>query len=85
MSVYDEKKDKLIKLFEMKKENGSLLFSVFSYDGGNPKLQISRMYKKKDGSFGYSSPGRMSNEEILFLKDNIDEILKLTNENFSKG
>lgn len=74
---YDQSKDKLIKLFEYKKENASLLFSVFSYDNGIPKLQFSRSYEKKDGSIGYGSVGRLNLDEIKFLKSKLDEIIEI--------
>jgi hypothetical protein len=82
MSGYDQNKDKLIKLFEMKKDKSSLLCSVFSYDGGNPKLGFSRSFLKNDGSVGYSQLGRVSIDEMKFLKENIDEIINaMTNVN----
>ena len=60
MSSYDQSKDRLIKLFEMKKDKASILCSIFSYDGGQPKLGFSRSYDKKDGSIGYGNIGRMA-------------------------
>ena len=75
MSGYDQNKDKLIKLFEMQKTNASLLCSVFSYDGGNPKVGFSRSFLKNDGRVGYSQLGRISIDEMKFLKENIDEII----------
>ena len=75
MSGYDQNKDKLIKLFEMKKEKSSLLCSIFSYDGGSPKIGFSRSFLKNDGSVGYSQLGRVTVDEIKFLKENIDEMI----------
>jgi len=75
MAGYDQNKDKLVKLFEMKKERVSLLCSIFSYDGGVPKVGFSRSFEKNDGSIGYSSLGRLTVDEIKFLKENIDEII----------
>ncbi len=74
---YDEKKDDLIKLFEYQKEKGTLLFSVMKYADGEPKLQISRMYEKRSGETGYTSPGRLAVDELEFLKNNLDEIIEL--------
>jgi len=82
MSGYDQNKDKLIKLFEMKKEKSSLLCSVFSYDGGDPKVGFSRSFLKNDGSIGYSQLGRVTIDEIKFLKENIEEMINvMTNSN----
>lgn len=77
--MYDQNKDKLLKLFEFKQEKATVLFSIFSYDGGKPKLGISRSYEKKDGSVGYGSAGRLSYDELIFLKENLDEITSIMN------
>lgn len=73
--MYDQEKDKLIQLFELKQDKGSFLISIFSYDGGKPKLGLTRSFQKKDGTMGYSSSGRLSIEEVNFLKNNIDVII----------
>lgn len=75
--AYQQEKDKLIKLFELKNNDSSLMLSIFSYDGGKAKLGFSRTFKKKDDTMGYSSIGRMSLDEIKFLKDNINEIIEI--------
>jgi len=75
--AYDQSKDKLIKLIELKKDNSSLLCSIFSYDGGESKLRITRCFEKKDGSTGYAPSGGLNIEEIDFLKNNIVEIIKI--------
>ncbi len=77
--AYNAEKDKLLKLFEMESNipGNSLLLSVFSYDGAKPKLQITRSYKKKDDTIGYGNSGRLSIEEVEFIKNNIDEIISV--------
>jgi len=77
MAGYDQNKDKLIKLFELKKDKSDLLCSIFSYDGGSPKLGFTRSFLKADGSVGYSQLGRMTVDELKFLKENIDEMIKM--------
>lgn len=74
---YDQNKDKLLKLFELKKEKSSLLLSIFSYDGGSPKLGITRSFQKNDGTIGYGNAGRISKEEVEFFQENIDEIIQI--------
>lgn len=74
---YDQSKDKLLKLFELKKDKASVLCSVFSYDGGQPKLGMTRSYEQKDGTIGYSQIGRISLEEVTFLKEKLDEIIEI--------
>jgi hypothetical protein len=81
MGSYNQEKDKLIKLFEMKKDKGSLLVSIFSYDGGKAKLGFTRSFEKKDGSVGYGQLGRMTLDEIKFLKDNLDTIIDIIDKN----
>ena len=75
--AYDQGKDKLLKLFELKKEKSSLLLSIFSYDGGIPKLGITRSFQKNDGTTGYGNTGRISKEEVEFFKENMDEIIQI--------
>ena len=75
--AYDESKDKLLKLFEMKKEKGLLLFSIFSYAGGQPKLGITRSFEKKDGTTGYGNAGRISVDEVKFLQEKLPEIINI--------
>lgn len=73
--AYDQSKDSLIRLFEMKKDKASLLCSIFSYDNGQPKLGFTRSFEKKDGTIGYGQLGRLTIDEVTFLKNNIDEII----------
>ena len=74
--MYNQEKDQLIKMFEKTNENGStLLLSIFSYDGGEKKLGMTRSYAKKDGTLGYSNSGRLTLDEVNFLKENLDSIL----------
>jgi hypothetical protein len=77
--AYDQDRDKLIKLFEYKNENidSSLLLSIMKYGDSKPKLQITRMYSKKNGEKGYAAGGRLTSDEVQFIKENIDQILNL--------
>lgn len=75
--AYDQNKDKLLKLFELQKEKSSLLLSIFTYDGGVPKLGITRSFQKNDGSVGYGNAGRISKDEVEFFKENAEEIIKI--------
>jgi len=80
--AYDQSKDKLIKLFELKQDNNkSIQISIFSYNNGESKLQLHRSFQKVDGSFEYGKIGRMSLEEVKYLKDNIDDIVHLMENN----
>ena len=75
--MYNQEKDKLIKMFEMIDSKGSsLLISIFSYDNGPKKLSMTRSYAKKDNTVGYSNAGRLNLEEVNFLKNKLDDIIK---------
>lgn len=77
---YNPDKDKLIKAFTLEEDKGSLDFQIFSYNEQAPKLQISRSFTRKDGTVDYGKGGRLNLEEVLFLKDNIDEIIRTIKE-----
>lgn len=74
---YNSEKDILIRMFEMSRDKGTLQFLIKSYGDGEPKLQITRMFEKKDGLVGYSKMGRLDKEEVKFFLDHGGEILKL--------
>jgi len=62
--AYNQDRDKVLKVFEMPQENGNFfIVSIFSYDGGKPKLQFSRRFEKSDGTSSYKASGRMTIEE----------------------
>ena len=74
--AYDTNKDKVLKVSTHEYEGGSLLFALISYDGGPPKLQISRTYDKRNGETGYGKLGRMTIREVQFFIDNGKEIIE---------
>jgi hypothetical protein len=65
---YDQSRDKLIKLFELKKDKASLLLSIFSYDEGQAKLGITRSFEKKDGTIGYGQAGTLMDLTASFTR-----------------
>ena len=77
--AYEQDKDKLLKMFELDSDlvGNSFMVQIFSYNNGKPKLNLSRAYAKKDGSTGYSGSGRLSIEEVKFIKTHIDEIISV--------
>lgn len=77
MGSFDQDKDRLVKQFEVCDEEGKcLLFSIMKYADGDPKLQIHRMFPKRDGTVGYGKAGRLTKDEVEFFKNNMDEILR---------
>jgi len=79
--VYDKKVDELIGSIVMEGEKSTLEFSVYSYNKGKPKFQITRTIEKEDGSNTFMKVGRMSKDELEFLLSHREEIIKL----FKKG
>lgn len=75
--AYDDSKDRLVQLFELKDGKGALLVSLMSYNKATPKLQITRSYEKKDETMGYGKMGRLTLEEMKWFKENIDEIIEV--------
>jgi len=55
-----------------------LKLGVYSYNGGDKKLQIGpRLYTKKDGSEGFNKVGRMTADELKALAVLGDEIYQV--------
>lgn len=75
--AYDSKSDKLIKLYEYKEDKNTLLISIFSYNGNEPKLQMHRMFESDSGIAKHGKVGRMTLKETQYLKENIDEIIDI--------
>lgn len=63
--------------WEIESEGTTLRVSVYSYNGGEAKLQIGpRVYEKKDGSEGFRKAGRLTVEEATELARILPEALK---------
>ena len=74
---FDKTKDK--ELMSKELESG-LRISVFSYNGGEAKLQIGpRVFDKRDGSKGYGKAGRMSLKEAVALAGLMPRISEVMN------
>ena len=76
--AYNQDRDKVLKVFEMPQENGNFfIVSIFSYDGGKPKLQFSRRFEKSDGTSSYKASGRMTIEEMKFVNSCMEQIVSV--------
>ena len=64
--AYDTSKDEELFSESVEVEFGTLKVSVFSYSGGEKKLQISRM-KDTDGELAFAKLGRMSKKEFELI------------------
>ncbi len=79
--AFDETKDKLIAGptalgLDAKTD---LEVSLYSYDGGPPKIHISRIAENKSGGKIYAKLGRITPEEWRELVDVVGEMLKSKN------
>ncbi len=65
------------RLFSKSWENGPqrLMVSVYSYNKGRKKLQITRENKNSQGDFRFAKLGRMTKQEIESLLPLIQEAL----------
>ncbi len=75
MPGYDSSLDE--KLFSKSQdfENGRITVSVYSYNKGEKKLQISRENRDADGNLRFAKLGRLSKDEIEVILPLIQESL----------
>jgi hypothetical protein len=77
--AYDATKDVAVKIWQT--EDG-LQASVNQYDAGERKFQIGpRMYLKKSGEASYTKVGRLTFDEVVWLRNVIEEAVPILNEN----
>ncbi|NTV23440.1 MAG: hypothetical protein HGA85_03635 [Nanoarchaeota archaeon] len=62
--AYDSSLDKALFSEFVELDNTKLTVSVYSYNGGMSKLQISRENADKDGNPTFAKLGRMTKEEV---------------------
>ena len=55
--------------------NGRIVVSVYSYNNGPDKLQLSREIKNADGNYTFTKLGRISKEEFQGIMPIIQEAL----------
>ena len=64
---YDSSLDESLFSKSWENETGRLTVSVFSYNKGTKKLQITRENRDPQGEFRFAKLGRMTKEEITAL------------------
>ncbi|WP_028322006.1 hypothetical protein [Desulfatiglans anilini] len=75
---YDASKDQVLDTWE--NEETGLLISINRYGDGEPKLQIGpRNFTKRDGTKGTMKSGRLTAEDVAWLRDIIDDIQEKLN------
>jgi hypothetical protein len=82
--AYDKSKDVCIFERSIGDDGKELKVSVFSYNGGEMKLQIGpRTYVKRNGSVGFNKVGRLTFDEVLAINELIPEIRGIMGESLS--
>ena len=64
MAGYDKNLDKQLFAQSVELDKGKITVSVFAYNEGTPKLQITRENKTAAGEYQFAKLGRMSKEEL---------------------
>ena len=72
---YDNSLDESLFSKSQENDSGRLTVSVFSYNKGPKKLQISREHKDAEDDFKFAKLGRMTKEEIEAILPLIQEAL----------
>ena len=72
---YDSSLDECLFTKSHETDTGRLSVSIFSYNKGNKKLQISRENRDAEGGFRFAKLGRMTKEETESLLPLIQEAL----------
>ena len=75
--AFDASKDKELASKVLESFDGStqLVVGVYSYNGGEPKVQIGRIVHYKNGNTGHKKLGRMTLQESLAVAGVMPEML----------
>ena len=75
---YDPSLDESLFSKANESETGRLTVSVYSYNNGQKKLQISRENRDAEGGFRFAKLGRMTKEEagaiVPFIKEALEKM-----------
>ena len=74
---YDSSLDEQLFSKVWENENGKVVVSVYSYNNGPKKLQISREIKDRNGNFTFAKLGRLAREELEGILPLIQEATKV--------
>jgi hypothetical protein len=72
---YDSNLDKCLFSKSLKTETGQVTVSVYSYNNGPQKLQLSRENMTGEGELRFTKLGRLSKEEITGILPLIQEAI----------
>ncbi len=70
---YDKELDECLFAKSWENDNEKLTASIFSYNKGTKKLQLTRENKNSQGEFRFAKLGRLTTEEITTLLPLIQE------------
>lgn len=73
--AFDPSLDKELNKKEKAFDDTKIIVSVMSYNGGKPKIQISRQNRNENGWI-FSKLGRLTEEEAKALSQMLQEILE---------
>jgi predicted transcriptional regulator len=73
---YDQSLDKQLFTKAYETDAGKIIVSVYSYNGGAKKLQLSRETTDKEGKPTFAKLGRMTKEEVEGVLPVIQEAMK---------
>ncbi len=73
--AYDSTLDEQLFSKYWENETGKIVVSVYSYNKGLKKLQISREIKDKEGNYSFAKLGRMSKDELTGVLPIMQEAL----------
>ena len=73
---YDSSLDEALFQKTWENDNGRLTVSVYSYNNGAKKLQISRENRTTDGELRFAKMGRLTKEEATAILPFIQEAVK---------
>ena len=76
---YDNSLDEQLFAKSHDTENGRLTVSIYSYNGGQKKIQISRETKDKQDNLKFAKLGRVSKDEVESLLPILTEALSNMN------
>ena len=73
---YDSSLDTQVFSRFFENDNGKIVVSVYSYNNGPKKVQLSREIKNNNGEFAFAKLGRLTKEEAEGILPLIQEALK---------
>ena len=75
--AFDKELDKCLKEITVDTGNGRIIcVGVYSYDGGEPKVGLTRTFTTASGEVGHSTIGRMTTEEATKVAQAIAKLFQ---------